>query len=127
MKTKSSLTFLKGAIITSLFIGVSLIVGGYSVLAAGLHRQGPGGMVPGGHHELYGPQHGGFSWLGFVLLIMLGIAAVLLFKKFNQKSKSSSMEQFIQTTLTSSYQPVNSQKEHILDQWEKEINKKENI
>ncbi|MFC7686473.1 hypothetical protein [Ureibacillus sp. GCM10028918] len=41
MKTNLRQTFLKGAIITSLILGVSLMLGGYGISAAGIHGHGP--------------------------------------------------------------------------------------
>lgn len=132
MNTKFAQTLLKGGIITSLIMGVFLLLGGYRASAAGMHGHGPGGMLPtrnfGGHHVLFSPQPGGFPWLGLLVFFIIGITiVVLLMKWLKKKAKTSSMEQFIQTTLSSSYRPMNSQKEHILDQWEYEINKKENV
>ncbi len=131
MNTKISQPLLRGGIITSLIMGVFLI-GGYSASAAVIHGHGPGGMMPnrgfGGHHVLLGPQHGGFPWLGLLVFFIIGITIiVLLMKWLKKKAKATSMEQFIQTTLASSYRPMTSEKEHILDRWENEINKKENV
>ncbi|MDN4494335.1 hypothetical protein [Ureibacillus aquaedulcis] len=132
MNTRLSQLVLRGGIITSLILGVSLILGGYRASAAGMHGHGPGGMPTmrefGGHHVMFGPQHAGFPWLGLLVFFIIGIAvAVLLVKWLKNKSKTPSMEHFIQTTLASPYKSMNSQNEHILDQWEKELNKKENV
>lgn len=129
MKMNLSQTFLKGGIIASLILGVSLTLGGYGVSAAGIH--GHGGMLPtrgfDNHHISYGPHHGGFTWIGFIVFLIVGIAVVIfLMKWFKKGYKSTAMEQFIQTTIASPYKPLNSQKEDILDQWEKEVNKKGN-
>ncbi|MFC7686474.1 hypothetical protein [Ureibacillus sp. GCM10028918] len=57
----------------------------------------------GGHHVLYGPQHGGFSWIGLVVFLIVGIVIVIFIMKWlKKKSKSTSMELFIQTTLATS-------------------------
>lgn len=132
MNTKLSRSVLRGGMIISLIVGVFLLIGGNSASAAGMHGHGPGGMVPardfGGHHVLYGPQHGGFPWLALLVFFIIAITVVILLMKWlKKKAKATSMEQFIQTTLASSYRPMKSQKECILDQWEKEINKKENV
>lgn len=132
MNTRFSQSLLRGGIITSLIVGGFLLLGGFSVSAAGMHGHGPGEMLPTrdfvGHHVLLEPQHGGFPGLGVLVFFIIGMAIVVfLMKWFKRKAKATSMEQFIQTTLASSYRPMESQKEHILDQWEHEINKKENI
>ncbi|PMC38014.1 hypothetical protein CJ195_10510 [Bacillus sp. UMB0899] len=121
-----------GAIITPMVLGVYFLVGGYSALAAGPHGHGPGGMSPrggfGGHHQMYGPQHGGFSWISFLIFLIIGIAIlILLVKMLRRKAKTSSMQQLIDTSLMSSHKPVINQNENILDQWERNITtKKEN-
>jgi hypothetical protein len=75
-------------------------------------------MMNGGHHE------GGFPWL----FVIIGLAAlVLLVRWLRKRSKSSSMQQFIDTSLVGSHIPVTNQNASILDQWEKNLlTKKEN-
>jgi hypothetical protein len=122
-----------GALMTPIIIGFNLLVGGYSVLAAGPHGHGRGLMGPrgggfGGHHMMQGPYHGGFPWLGFLLFLIIGIVILVLFVKWlKRKAKDASMQQFIDTSLLSSHRPIMNQNANILDQWEKNlINKKEN-
>lgn len=132
MNTKLKKSIFWGAWITPLVLGVYFLFGGYSALAAGPHGHGPGGMGPrggfGGHQVMNGAHHGGFSWLGFLLFLIIGIAiAVLLVKWLRKKSKATSMQQFIDTSIMSSPKPINNQNTSILDQWEKNlVNKKEN-
>lgn len=127
MNTKLKKSIFWGALVTPLVLGVYFLFGGYSALAAG-----PGGMGPrggfGGHQVMNGAHHGGFSWLGFLLFLIIGIAiAFLLVKWLRKKSKASSMQQFIETSIISSPKPMMNQNTSILDQWEKNlINKKEN-
>ncbi|WP_226529664.1 hypothetical protein [Metabacillus niabensis] len=120
-----------GAIITPMLLGVYLLIGGFSrALAAGPH--GHGGMAPRGgfegHHHMYGPQHGGFSWIGFLVFLIIGVAIlILLIIMLRKKAKNSSMQQLIDTSLMHSHKPAIKKNENILDQWEREItNKKEN-
>lgn len=90
--------------------------------AAGLGPQG--GF--GGHHQFMGGSHfgGGFPWLA--VLIGLGIL-VLLVRWFRKKSKTSAMNEFLDTAFVSSQKPIMNQNATILDQWEKNVtNKKEN-
>lgn len=122
-----------GAIITPMVLGVYFLLGGFSsALASGPHGHGPGGMAPRGgfegHHQMYGPQHGGFSWIGFLVFLIIGVALlVLLVKMLRKKAKNSSMQQLIDTSLMHSHKPAINQNENILDQWERKIsNKKEN-
>jgi hypothetical protein len=79
-----------------------------------------------GHQQFMGGAHfgGGIPWLA----ILIGLAVlVLLVKWLKNKAKTSSMNEFIDTTLVSSQTPVNTQNASILDQWEKNVSiKKEN-
>jgi hypothetical protein len=103
---------------------------------AGRHQgRGPGGMGMGtrggfGPHQMMnGPHHGGgFSWLGFLLFLIIAAAIiVLLVKWLRRKAKSATLHEFIDTPLVSSPIPVNNHNAEILDQWEKNlVNKKEN-
>nr|WP_106782678.1 hypothetical protein [Lysinibacillus timonensis] len=118
-----------GATLTSMLLGVCLLLDGRNrVLAAGMHGHGPEGMfLKGGHPIMYEPHHGAFPWLGVVVFFIVGIAIlVLFFKSLKKKDTTSSMEQFIQTNLVTSTSTLKSQKEDLLDQWEKDLMKKEN-
>ncbi|KKI93503.1 hypothetical protein WQ54_04560 [Bacillus sp. SA1-12] len=132
MNTKVKKSIFWGTIITPMMLGVYFLFGGKSALAGGPHGHGPGGMGPrggfGGHHMINGPHHVGFSWLGFLLFLIIGIAILFLLVKFlRKKAKASSMQQFIDTSLMSSRQPVMNKNESFLDQWEKNVTtKKEN-
>jgi 4-amino-4-deoxy-L-arabinose transferase-like glycosyltransferase len=107
---------------------------GASALAAGPHGHGHGGLMgPRGgfvHQQMMmGSHHGvGFSWFWFLLFLLLGIVVlVLIMKAIRKKSKASSMQQFIDTSLVSSHRPLTNQNASVLDQWEKNIaTKKEN-
>ncbi|MFJ7738759.1 hypothetical protein ACIQ2D_20835 [Lysinibacillus sp. NPDC097287] len=113
-------------IIVSGILGFSLLVGGsFKVLAAGMHGRGPNGF---GHHPaIYGPHDVEFPLLGMLLFLIIAvIVLVFIMSWFNKKTKEFSMEQFINTSLASSYRPMENQNEDILDQWEKNINNKEN-
>ena len=123
-----------GAFLTPMVLGIYLFLGGNSALAAGPHGHAPNGMGPrgdfGGHHLMYGGPHhaGGFSWLGLLLFLIIGIGLLIFLMKWTRKkAKASSMQQFIDTSLMSSQKPIANQHASILDQWEKNIiNKKEN-
>ncbi|MGE7907715.1 hypothetical protein ACQKNS_25480 [Peribacillus sp. NPDC094092] len=85
---------------------------------------GQKGMGP---HHMMGHHHDGFTWLWLVLFLILGMAALILAVKWlRKKSKTSALEQFIDTSLVSSYRPSSNPNTNVLDQWEKNIvNKKE--
>jgi hypothetical protein len=110
--------------------GLHFLIGGSSALAMGPHSgHGPGGMGPQGgfdHHPLASSvQHGGgLPWVIFIIGLF---AVVLLVRWLKKKSKTSSMQQFIDTTLVSSHLPVTNQTANALDHWEQTIiTKKEN-
>jgi hypothetical protein len=132
MNTKLKKSIFWGALITPMVLGVYFLFGGYSALAAGPHGHGRGGMGQrggfGGHQVMNGAHHGGFSWFAFLLILVIGIAiAVLLVKWLRKKSKASSMQQFIDTSIITSPKPMMNQDTNILDQWEKNLLvKKEN-
>ncbi|MGG1675640.1 hypothetical protein ACIFOT_07795 [Neobacillus sp. NRS-1170] len=100
------------------------LLGGQSAFARGPHGQGHEGMGPRGgdfgHHQfMNGPHHeGGFPWLA----IFIGLAVLaLLVRWLRKKAKTSSMKQFIDTSIVGSHTPVINQNAAILDQWEKNI------
>jgi len=131
MNSKVKKTIFWGAFMTPLVLGVYFLLGGYSALAAGPH--GHGGMGPRGgfegHHAMYDAHHGGgFSWIGFLVFLIVGILALVLFVKWlRKKSKASSMQQFIDTSIMSSHNPVINQNASVLDQWEKNLTNKKEI
>jgi hypothetical protein len=93
--------------------------------AAEMGQAGPQGGFGGHHQFMNGPHHdGGFPWL----VVFIGLAVlVLLARWLRKKGKTSSMNEFIDTSLLSSHIPVTSQNANILDQWEKNVTtKKEN-
>ncbi|WP_102346191.1 hypothetical protein [Bacillus sp. Marseille-P3661] len=105
------------------------LFGGLRALADGFHGHGPKGMTP---HHGWGPQHmghqhyNGFSWFGFLLFLIVGLVVLFLVVKWlRRKSKVSSMQTFIDTSLMSSQRPISTQKASVLDQWENNVmNKK---
>lgn len=133
MKSKMIKGIFWGGIIASLILAMNVfhfLFGCLNVLAAGPHGHGHRGMGPHGGFEsnpMMGYQHNGFSWIGSLLVLILVIAAlVLIVKWLRRNSKEAAMQQFIDTSLSSSYRPVSNQNGNILDQWEKSlINKKE--
>lgn len=115
-----------GGMITLIILGFNLLIGGHQIRYG--HVPPRGGF--GGHHFMYGPHHGGgFSWLGFLIFLLIIITSLVLFAKWlKRRAKKSSMQQFIDTSLASSYKPIMNQNDSILDQWEKNLkNNKENI
>ncbi|RBW69390.1 hypothetical protein [Bacillus taeanensis] len=131
MNTKVKKGIFWGGIIASMILVISVfhnLFGGLTALAA--HPHGPRGMSPHGgfgNQHIMGYHHGGFSWLWFLFFLILAIVVlVLVVKWLRKKSKVSSMQQFIDTSLMSSYRPFTNERESILDQWEKNLNKKEN-
>jgi hypothetical protein len=133
MKVKKTIFW--GAVITPMVLGVCFLFGGLNALAAGPHGgHGPGGMgsrggFGGPHHVMVVPHNGGgFSWLFFLLSLLVGaIILVLIVKWVRKKAKAAAMQQFIDTSYMSSYRPIMKQNESILDQWEQNlVNKKEN-
>ncbi|MEH7076535.1 hypothetical protein [Neobacillus drentensis] len=132
MNTKVKKGIFWSVIITSTVLVINLLhllLGGSSAFARGPEGHGRGGMGHGGgfggHQMMNGAHHdGGFPWL----FLIIGLAAlVLLVRWLRNKSKASSMNQFIDTSLVGSHVPVTNQNASILDQWEKnQLTKKEN-
>lgn len=136
MNNKVKKGFFWGGIIASIVLVMDLITylfGGINALAAGPHGHFERGMGPNGnfqpHHMIAQHYHNGFSWIGFLVFIILGITILLLvWKWIRKKSKATAMQQFIDTSLLSSHRTIPNQNANILDQWEKNIiDKKENI
>jgi len=135
-KVKKSLFW--GGIIASMILVVNVfhyLFGGLQAFAAGPNGHGPRGMAHHGGFGDFGPQrmighhyHGGFSWIWFLLFLILAIVALaLLIRGVRKKSKAAAMQQFIDTNLMSSTRTFVNHNENILDQWEKNtVNKKEN-
>ncbi|MEH7549171.1 MULTISPECIES: hypothetical protein [Bacillaceae] len=134
MNTKAKKGIFWGVIIASTVLVINVLhflLGGSSAFVArgphgghGLGGMGHGGGF-GGHQMMNGAHHGGgFPWL----FLIIGLAVlVLLVRWLRKKSKASSMQQFIDTSLVGSHIPVTNQNANILDQWEKTIlTKKEN-
>ena len=140
MKTKVKKGIFWGVIIASTVLVINVIhflLGGGSDHARGPHGHGGGmgqrgggfdagqQMMKGGHQMMNGAHHGGgFPWL----FLIIGLAAVVLLVRWlRKKSKASSMQQFIDTSVIGSHIPVTNQNASVLDQWEKNLlNKKEN-
>jgi hypothetical protein len=134
MNTKVKKGIFWGVIIASTVLVINVLhflLGGGSAFARGPHGHGPGGMehrdgFGGGHQMMNGANHdGGFPWL----FLIIGLAAlVLLVRWLRKKSKASSMQQFINTSVVGSQIPVSTQNASVLDQWEKNLlTKKENV
>lgn len=134
MNFKLKKTIFWSMIFTTMVLGLSLLIGGYRAFAHGPHGHGPGGMGLrggdfGGRHMMQGPHYGGgFSWLTILVILIIGIVILMITLKWvRRKTKVSSMQQFIDTSLMTSYKPTLNNQESFLDQWEKQvINKKEN-
>ncbi|WP_077212592.1 hypothetical protein [Bacillus dakarensis] len=137
MNTKLKKGIFWGVIVASVVLAINVfhsLFGGVTALAAGPQRHGHGPRAMGHHgglepNYMTGHYYGGFSWFWFLLLLILGIVALVLFVKWTRrKSKASAMQQFIDTSLASSHRHFSNQNANILDQWEKRlVNKKENI
>ncbi|MGG3925488.1 hypothetical protein ABET51_05770 [Metabacillus fastidiosus] len=135
MNTKVRKGIFWGGIITSMVLVINVfhyLFGGLTTFADGPHGHGLKDMGPHGgfepHHAI-GYYHSGFSWVWFLLFLIVGIiAVVLVVKSLRKKSREAAMQQFIDTSLVSSHKPLLNQNENVLDQWEKHlINKKESI
>jgi hypothetical protein len=132
MNTKVKKGIFWGVIIASTVLVINVLhlsFGGSGAFARGPHGHGPGGMGRGGgfsgHQVMNGAhQGGGFPWL----FLLIGLAVlVLVVRWLRKKSKATSMQQFIDTSLVGSHIPVTNQNANVLDQWEKNIlTKKEN-
>ncbi|ULT56603.1 hypothetical protein L1999_26800 [Neobacillus drentensis] len=130
MNTKVEKGIFWGVIVASTVMVINVLhflLGGRSAFARGPGGHGEMGGRGGfaGHQMMNGPHHGGgFPWL----FLIIGLAVlVLLVRWLRKKSKTSSMQQFIDTSLAGSHIPVTNQNAAILDQWEKTIlTKKEN-
>ncbi|WHY66632.1 hypothetical protein [Neobacillus sp. SuZ13] len=111
-------------IVTSTVLVINLLhalLGGSSAFARGPHGHGAGQMgqhggFRGGQEMIHGAHHGGgFPWL----FLIIGLAVlVLLVRWLRKKSKTSSMKQFIDTSVVGSHIPVTNQNASVLDQWE---------
>ena len=132
MNAKAKKGIFWGVIMASTVLMINVLhflLGGGSAFARGPRGgQGRGfrhGGEFGGHPMMNGAHHGGgFPWL----FLIIGLAVVVLLVKWlRKKSKASSMQQFIDTSLAGSHIPVTNQNANVLDQWEKTIlSKKEN-
>ena len=128
MNTKFKKGIFWGVVIASTVFVINVLhflLGGSSAFARGPHGQGAGGMGHGGGSEGHQMMHnGGFPWL----FLIIGLAAlVLLIRWFRKKSKASSVQQFINTSVVGTHIPVTNQNTNALDQWEKNLlTKKEN-
>ena len=122
----------------SMVLAISFILNlaGSTAFAAGFHEHGRGMEMRSQHgfgqeRMMGGFHHGvGFSWIGFLLFLIIGIAVlVLVVKWLRKKSASSSMQQFIDTSLAAAQKPLmNHNNASLLDEWEKNIaNKKERL
>jgi len=118
-----------GVVIASSVLVINILHGlfaGNRDFARRPHGHGPGEMGPGGafgpHQMMVGHHHeGGFPWL----FLFIGLAVLFfLIRWLRKKAKTSSMKQFIDTSLVSSHIPVNNQNASLLDQWEKNLMKK---
>ncbi|USK58950.1 hypothetical protein [Peribacillus asahii] len=135
MNTKVKKGIFWGGIIASMILVMNVfhyLFGGLNALAYGPHGHEPRGMdVRGGFgpHHMIGHHPSGFSWMGFLLLLIIGLAVlVLVVKWLRRNSKAAAMQQFIDTSLMSSYKPLSNQRSNVLDQWEENlVNKKENV
>lgn len=133
MNTKLKKSIFWGGIVAVIILvmnGIRFLVGGLTAMAAGPHWHRQRGMVPGdgfGQHHMM-EYHHGFPWMCLLFFLILGIAVLALVVKWlRRKSTTSSMQQFIDTSLMSSHRTLSNQNSHILDQWEKNIlTKKEN-
>jgi len=133
MNNKFKLAIIWGAIAASLLVVFNFflhLAGGPQSKIAAFREVRPEGR---GHHGGFGHQpfmtnshHGGdFSWLAFLLILLLGLAIVVLFVRWlRKKAKASSMQQFIETPVTGSHIPVINQNARLLDNWEKNIAQK---
>ena len=134
MNTKVKLAIFWGVVVTSVVLGINIVLH----LLGGLHskpvaivngfrpegRRHHGGM---GHHQfMNGPHHGGdFSWLGLLAFLIIGLAVlVLIVRWIRKKAKKPAMQQFIETPVTGSHIPVINHNASLLDKWEKNITKK---
>ena len=137
MNTKTKKGIFWGVVIASSVLVINVLH--FLLRVSSGYARGPEGHFPGrmggyrggfdgGRHMMmnggHGYHEGGFPWL----FLIIGLAVlVLLVRWYKKKSKSSSMQQFIDTSLAGSHIPVSNQNANILDQWEKNIlTKKEN-
>lgn len=133
MNTKVKKRIFLGVIVASTVLVINalhFLLGGRNAFARGPHGgRGHYGMEHGGGFDggpmMHGAHHGGgFPWL----FLIIGLAVLVLFVRwFKKRSKASSLQQFIDTSLVGSQIPVTNQYANILDQWEKNLlTKKEN-
>lgn len=111
-------------------MNTTALYGGANALTAALHGHGPGGR---GHHDGFVPHpmmdpnvHHGLSWPWFLLLLILGITAlVFLVRWVRRKSKANHVQQFIDTSLSTTHHSIPNQAAIVLDRWETNYNQKE--
>lgn len=133
MNRKVKLAVLWGVMITSVLVVINFslhLLGGLHhniVVTNGFRPEGRGHRGGMGHHQFVsGPHHGGISWFGLLLFLLIGLAAlVLIVRWIRKKAKTSAMQQFIETPVTGSHIPVINQNASLLDQWERNIKKGE--
>lgn len=136
MNTRVKKGIFWGAMVTVVILVINVLhflLGGHGTHGDGPHghEHGPRGMDMGQrggfdpHQVMNGPHHeGGFPWI--VLFIGLAVL-VLLVRWLRKKAKTSSMKQFIDTSLVGSHTQVINQNANILYQWKKNLaDKKEN-
>jgi uncharacterized membrane protein len=133
-----------GAIAAFIIVGINVIrhlfesrrqfSGGPNGFRSGGMMGTQGGMMNrqggfGRNEFMYAHHHGGDFHIFGVLLFLIIAAAIVIFvlRWLRRKTKSSSMQQLIDTPFVSSHTPVSNMNGNILDQWEKSLkDQKEN-
>ena len=133
MNTKVKKGIFWGVIVASAVLVINVLhflLGGHRDFTRGQRGYGHGEMgqrggFGGGHEMMNGAHHeGGFPWL----FLIIGLAILVLFVRwFRKRSKTSSMQQFINTSVVGSQLPVINPNASVLDQWEKNLLTKKEI
>jgi uncharacterized membrane protein len=151
LSARVKLGIIWGAIAAFIIVGINVIrhlfdsrrqfSGGTNGFRSGGMMSSQGGMMGnqggmmnrqggfGRHAFMDGHHHGGdFHIFGVLLFLIIAAAIVILVMRWlRRKTKSSSMQQLIDTPFVSSHTTVSSMNGNILDQWEKSLkDQKEN-
>ena len=134
MKTQvqKSILWIAGVIVA--FTTIKFLMnffGGFFFYNAPLHYQPMGrghGPSFGHHHFMSGPHHGGFHLMGWIVFLIVGVAAFLLWRRFKQKKANRFYEaSMMKEPILHEASHINTNHTDVLDEWEKnQTTKKEN-
>lgn len=83
----------------------------------------------GHHHFMHGPHHGGFGFIGWIVLLFLGVAAAIILSRWRKKKEANRSFQnpIMEAPVFNRAAHTDTRHADVLDEWEKnQIIKKEN-